>query len=110
MTYHAGRKILLRVAGKDASTEFVKFHNVTETLLKYPLLHTSTPACKRLVVILDYRKYGPRLYVGDVSDTERPVPTKQAVTESVFVPYGDPSWLQGWNSKYYNESHRKLRY
>ena len=25
------------------------------------------------------------------------------------VPYGDPSWYQGWHSPYYNDSHRRFR-
>lgn len=26
-----------------------------------------------------------------------------------LTPYGDPGWYQGWNSPYYNESHRRFR-
>ena len=26
-----------------------------------------------------------------------------------LVPYADPSWYQGWNSPYYNDSHRRFR-
>lgn len=30
------------------------------------------------------------------------------VTRWSKVPFGDPSWLQGWESPYYNDSHRKF--
>lgn len=23
-----------------------------------------------------------------------------------LIPFGDPSWMQGWESPYYNESHK----
>lgn len=29
--------------------------------------------------------------------------------ELQWIPYGDPSWHQGWNSPYYTESHRRWR-
>ncbi len=26
-----------------------------------------------------------------------------------MIPYGDPAWYQGWNSHFYNDSHRRFR-
>ena len=26
-----------------------------------------------------------------------------------LVPFGDPNWYQGWDSPFYNDSHKKLR-
>jgi len=39
------------------------------------------------------------------------VPVPSAVQELFGdqIPYGDPSWYQGWNSPYYNESHKVYR-
>lgn len=46
-----------------------------------------------------------------------PAPAEEAAKESSealeswgdMVPYGDPSWYQGYHSPYYNESHVALR-
>eukprot|EP00026_Physarum_polycephalum_P005504 Phypoly_transcript_05539.p1 GENE.Phypoly_transcript_05539~~Phypoly_transcript_05539.p1 ORF type:complete len:541 (+),score=94.44 Phypoly_transcript_05539:246-1868(+) len=95
-----GKKVVLRVAGKDASKEFSKFHNVSAVL----------------------QKYGPQLCIGNVgkASSEPAKETKKAPKEKVgggdlgglfgdLVPYADPSWYQGWNSPYYTDSHRAFR-
>ncbi|KAI1464917.1 acyl-CoA dehydrogenase NM domain-like protein [Daldinia caldariorum] len=109
-----GKKILQRVAGKDASSEFWKYHN--EGILK---------------------KYKPALQIGSLdtkpkpepkpeqSKTNAPKPTKkpkkattptpaQEDTEALepfgsLIPFADPSWYQGFHSPYFNESHAALR-
>ncbi|KAJ3219098.1 hypothetical protein HDU67_002754 [Dinochytrium kinnereticum] len=91
-----GKKVLLKVAGKDASKQFDQFHNAG---------------------ILE--KYSPKLYKGDVGGAAAPV---SAVVEEAplvgvgegetfgdMVPFGDPYWYSDWASPYYRESHRKLR-
>ena len=48
---------------------------------------------------------------GDKQSSDKPA-AKGGLSDRVFgelVPYGDPSWYQGWNSPYYNDSHRKWR-
>ncbi|KAI1385775.1 acyl-CoA dehydrogenase NM domain-like protein [Hypoxylon trugodes] len=114
-----GKKILTRVAGKDASKQFWKYHN--EGILK---------------------KYKPSLQIGslDTKPKSEPKPeptpepsrtyaapqptkeTKQAVVPPTaqeeaealepfgdLIPFGDPSWYQGFHSPYFNESHAALR-
>eukprot|EP00026_Physarum_polycephalum_P002369 Phypoly_transcript_02375.p1 GENE.Phypoly_transcript_02375~~Phypoly_transcript_02375.p1 ORF type:complete len:492 (+),score=67.09 Phypoly_transcript_02375:69-1544(+) len=79
-----GKKVLLRVAGKDATEEFKKFHNFEAVI----------------------QKYGPQLYVGTIGKAEPDSPAPLAQT----VPYGDPSWYQGWSlNHYYSQSHANLR-
>lgn len=114
-----GKKILTRVAGKDASKQFWKYHN--ESILK---------------------KYKGKLQVGSL-DTKKqaapptpppsppakeavkpsaesgvvvPVPAENAAEESEpldpfgdLVPFADPSWYQGFHSPYFNETHAALR-
>jgi len=108
-----GKKILLKVAGKDATKEFNNFHNVEQVL----------------------RKYGEQLYAGDLASAgaSAPAPTKApsapasvsasaprpspvpgpaakgANTFGEMVPYGDPNWYQGWNTNLYSESHLRFR-
>ncbi|KAI8823662.1 acyl-CoA dehydrogenase/oxidase [Fimicolochytrium jonesii] len=93
-----GKKIILKVAGKDASKQFDQFHNKA---------------------IMD--KYGPKLYIGDVGDglsaPSSDAPAAEEPLEGLEegdafgegVPFGDPSWYQDWGSPYYNESHRRVR-
>ena len=94
-----GKKVLVKVAGQDASKQFDQFHtpNIMEN-------------------------YGPKLYVGDIGTpgeaiaelhTEENEIAEQGLVEGEAfgdsIPFGDPYWYQDWYSPYYNETHRKLR-
>jgi len=113
-----GKKILQRVAGKDASKQFWKYHS--EGVLK---------------------KYKPKLQVGSLDSKPKaaaPAPAakpepapgtvaakpaaaaKKAVSShdddsealeafGAQIPFSDPSWYQNYHSPYYNESHAALR-
>lgn len=94
-----GQKVILNVAGQDATAKFDAFHK-PEVL----------------------KQYGPQLYVGELVTAKQPQEPKTAVVKSggkqvvdnknsfgEQIPYGDPSWYQGWNSPYYNDSHRRFR-
>ncbi|KAI0165220.1 acyl-CoA dehydrogenase NM domain-like protein [Hypoxylon sp. FL1284] len=111
-----GKKILTRVAGKDASKQFWKYHN--EGILK---------------------KYKPSLQIGSLDSKPKaeptpepsstyaaPKPTKEtkkaiaptsAQAEEAealepfgsLIPFADPSWYQGFHSPFFNESHAALR-
>lgn len=112
-SHPGGKKILLRVGGKDASKQFWKYHN--EAILN---------------------KYKPKLKVGQIGEpksggseklkaakqrqpaavpeerTAAPLAPAQIDVPEAFgdmVPYGDPNWYQGWRSPYYNSSHVALR-
>ncbi|CAM0138574.1 unnamed protein product [Umbelopsis sp. WA50703] len=86
-----GKKILLKVAGKDATKQFNQFHNaqIMETV-------------------------GLPLQIGVIGGAEQPKAAPKAVAQEGnkvgdLIPYGDPADCQDWNSPYYNESHYKLR-
>lgn len=94
-----GKKIIVKVAGKDASKQFHQFHNAAAVL----------------------QKYGPQLCVGEISTSASP-PSQPTVPKSPtkspksnqntfgdLVPWGDPTWYQRWYSPYYNESHKRFR-
>ncbi|WPH02122.1 Hypothetical protein R9X50_00497700 [Acrodontium crateriforme] len=108
-----GKKILQRVAGKDATKQFWKYHN--ESILK---------------------KYQGQLQVGSLdtkpkaappsppatpppAKKETPAPSKAvAVPEEEaeamdpygeMIPYADPSWYQSYHTPYFNETHAALR-
>ncbi|KAF2876958.1 acyl-CoA dehydrogenase/oxidase [Massariosphaeria phaeospora] len=112
-----GKKILQRVAGKDASKQFWKYHN--EGILK---------------------KYKSRLQVGSLdtkaaspppppakkeNDTVKPevdpgvvapMPTAAAQEEAEaldpygdLIPFADPSWYQSYHSPYFDQTHAALR-
>ncbi|KAK9452659.1 acyl-CoA dehydrogenase/oxidase [Dipodascopsis uninucleata] len=111
-----GKKILKRVAGKDASKMFWKYHN--ERILK---------------------KYKPKLQIGAVAGTEAAAAASSGSSSSAgtvapvaattkansgevsghisrtfepfgdMIPYADPSWYQGYATAYYDDSHVALR-
>ncbi|KXS20634.1 acyl-CoA dehydrogenase NM domain-like protein [Gonapodya prolifera JEL478] len=91
-----GKRILLKVAGTDASKEFEKFHSAA---------------------VLP--KFGPSLYVADLASIF-PVAKKEA-SNAIFTnapglglfgdgaPFAQPAWYQDTFSPYYKDSHRRLR-
>lgn len=85
-----GKRVLLKVAGKDATTQFNQFHK-PEVLAKY----------------------GPALFKGAIGESSKPKETPFYIDpDRVFgdlIPFGDPFWYQGWNSPYYKESHKRVR-
>ncbi|KAJ3070851.1 hypothetical protein HDU98_006142 [Podochytrium sp. JEL0797] len=93
-----GKKVLVKVAGTDASKQFDQFHNAG---------------------VLE--KFGPKLLKGTIGSAAAPttvsvvepqqalVGTEPGESFGDLVPFGDPYWYQDWSSPYYNESHRKLR-
>ncbi|KAJ3130039.1 hypothetical protein HK098_006751 [Nowakowskiella sp. JEL0407] len=90
-----GKKVLLKVAGTDASKQFAQFHS-EDVLSKYSNLcigELSTAAATQ-----------------PISKVKQP--SKDANDESLFgelVPFGDADWYQGLKSPYYNETHFRLR-
>eukprot|EP00435_Cladocopium_sp_Y103_P009540 s3661_g2.t1 len=82
-----GTQILLEYAGKDATEDFYALHRL-EVLDKYQ-----------------------RLKKGRLADAKGPAPKKasEVIQEFSKVPFAEPSYLQGFKSPYFNESHVKLR-
>jgi hypothetical protein len=95
-----GKKILLKVAGQDASKQFDQFHSKS---------------------VLE--KYGPSLFKGDLGGAkpaaaavaqkqEEEKPLEGLEEGDMFgdgIPFGDPYWYSDWASPYYDESHRRVR-
>ena len=89
-----GKRILLKVAGQDATQQFANFHA--------PSVLT---------------KYSPELQIGVVDENASASAPQSSAPESSgetgsfgeMVPFGDPCWYQDWNVPYYNDSHRRLR-
>ncbi|KAJ3347482.1 hypothetical protein HDU83_002081 [Entophlyctis luteolus] len=91
-----GKKVLLKVAGTDATKQFDQFHGASAL-----------------------EKYGPKLLKGSIGTNTDNAPAASADAELVgteagesfgdLVPFGDPYWYADWGSPYYKESHRKLR-
>ncbi|KAA8566439.1 hypothetical protein EYC84_009002 [Monilinia fructicola] len=122
MTIQVAKKILTRVAGKDASKQFWKYHN-EGILKKYKAkLHVGS---------LDTKKAAPptppatpppaKEAVKPQAESGAVVPapgnaSKEAVEDSEpldsygdLIPFADPSWYQGYHSPYFNETHAALR-
>ncbi|KAJ3417081.1 hypothetical protein HDV05_006940 [Chytridiales sp. JEL 0842] len=83
-----GKRILMSVAGQDATKQFHQFHKAGTV----------------------FAKYDKRLLIGVVKGQEPE--EEEYPTEGPFgklVAFGDPAWYQDWKSPYYNDSHRRLR-
>ncbi|TPX33022.1 hypothetical protein SmJEL517_g04008 [Synchytrium microbalum] len=82
-----GKRILMSVAGKDATQQFANFHNILSVMARF----------------------GNKLYIGELDNAHKEPPKPKTELFGDLVPYGDPTWYQGWKSPYYNDSHRRLR-
>ncbi|TPX30676.1 hypothetical protein SmJEL517_g05811 [Synchytrium microbalum] len=82
-----GKRILMGVIGKECTQQFVQFHNVATVM----------------------GTYGPKLVIGELDGAEKEAPKPSTELFGELIPYGDPSWYQGWKSVFYNESHKRLR-
>ncbi|KAI0529888.1 acyl-CoA dehydrogenase/oxidase [Xylaria digitata] len=116
-----GKKILTRVAGKDASKQFWKYHN-EGILKKYkPSLQIGSLDSKPKPEPTPSPKPVPKAEAKPTTTLAAPVPTKAPVESSQEeeaealeqygsqIPFADPSWYQNYHSAYYNESHAALR-
>jgi predicted heme/steroid binding protein len=84
-----GSKVVLKLAGKDATKEFKQLH-APDVLTKY----------------------APQLCIGEIAVKSESKQKDSQVPKNTFgelVAYGDPNWYQGWNTTYYNDSHRRFR-
>lgn len=89
-----GAGVITRLAGQDVTETFFSLHG-EHVLPKYTGLVIGSIA-------------------GAVSQRETAraaiaAKNAKAGTFGDLVPYGDPAWYQGWNSPYYNDSHRRFR-
>ncbi|KAL1884166.1 hypothetical protein VTK73DRAFT_6835 [Phialemonium thermophilum] len=107
-----GKKILQRVAGKDASKQFWKYHN--EGILKKfkPQLQIGSLDTKPKPVAVPSPAAAPK------KETPKQAPaaksTRSSESEALepfgqLIPFADPSWYQSYHSPYFNETHAALR-
>jgi len=115
-----GKKILTRVAGKDASKQFWKYHN-EGILKKYKSKlqvgsldskkasapptppATPPPATEEMAIVKPKAESGAIVPVPAAEEVETLDPFGD------LIPFADPSWYQGYHSPYFNETHAALR-
>jgi len=114
-----GQKILQRVAGKDASKQFWKYHNEGilkkyQGKLKVGSLDSKAAEAPKSAPTPPPEPKEEKAVAKPESGTVSAEPTEkvESVAFDAFgdlVPYADPSWYQTYHSPYYNETHVALR-
>jgi len=107
-----GKKILQRVAGKDASKQFWKYHN--EGILKkfQKKLQIGSLDTKPKAAAPPAPTPAPKKEAPKPKPTAAAAPAEEAEALEPFgeqIPFSDPSWYQGHHSPYFNETHAALR-
>ncbi|KAE8445512.1 hypothetical protein EG329_013275 [Mollisiaceae sp. DMI_Dod_QoI] len=114
-----GKKILTRVAGKDSSKQFWKYHNEGilkkyKSKLQVGSLNTKAAEPAPAAPAKEEKKEKKEI-VKPKAESGAVVPVP-AVTEvetldpfGDLIPFADPSWYQGFHSPYFNETHAALR-
>ncbi|KAL1976706.1 hypothetical protein VTN31DRAFT_2988 [Thermomyces dupontii] len=107
-----GKKILQRVAGKDASKQFWKYHN-EGILKKYKAqLQIGSLDSKKKEAAAAPATSSSAPTTQDAEAYKNAKPAKAEVVLDPYgelIPFGDPSWYQGYHSPYYNATHAALR-
>ncbi|KAL2013288.1 hypothetical protein VTN00DRAFT_813 [Thermoascus crustaceus] len=106
-----GKKILQRLAGKDASKQFWKYHN-EGVLKKYKgQLQIGSLNTKKVAAPPTPPATPPAKQEAPKAGSSTAV-TKPAAALDPYgdlVPFADPAWYQGYRSPYFNETHAALR-
>lgn len=114
-----GKKILTRVAGKDASKQFWKYHN--EGILKKYKGQLQVGSLDTKKAAEPEPKPEPKKEVkkevvkpAAESGAVAPVPAAAEDVEPLdpfgdLIPFADPTWYQGYHSPFFNETHAALR-
>ncbi|KAL1304109.1 hypothetical protein AAFC00_000541 [Neodothiora populina] len=121
-----GKKILQRVAGKDAGKQFWKYHN-EGILKKYKgQLQVGSLDSKKAAVVApptppatpppaakkEKEVVKPSAESGTVAPMPGPAAQEEAEPMDTFgdmIPGADPNWYQSYHTPYYNQSHADLR-
>jgi len=110
-----GKKILQRVAGKDASKQFWKYHN-EGILKKYQkqLLVGSLDSKPKPAAPATPPPSPPKERAAPKAAAPAATPASQEEKETLdpygdLVPYADPNWYHSYHSAYVNQSHADLR-
>ncbi|KAH8687118.1 putative acyl-CoA dehydrogenase [Tricladium varicosporioides] len=117
-----GKKILTRVAGKDASKQFWKYHN-EGILKKYKKLQVGSLNTKKNTAPPTPPESPKQEAVRPQAESGAVVPGPSKAAAAVvdhseaetldpygeLIPFADPSWYQGFHSPYFNETHAALR-
>jgi len=107
-----GKKILQRVAGKDASKQFWKYHNegILRKYQKQLQVGSLDTKPKAEPAPAPAPKSAPKPKAAAPSAAAAPSEPSEALEPfGAQIPFADPSWYQSYHSPYFNETHAALR-
>ncbi|KAF8429027.1 acyl-CoA dehydrogenase [Tirmania nivea] len=112
-----GQKILQRVGGKDATAQFWKYHNqgiLNKYKSKLMIGSLEGKAVEKPAIAaatVETPKAAPAVVAPEKASAVKAPEEKREALEPFgeLIPFGDPSWYQGYHSPYYNETHAALR-
>eukprot|EP01126_Amoeba_proteus_P021522 TRINITY_DN2187_c0_g3_i12.p1 TRINITY_DN2187_c0_g3~~TRINITY_DN2187_c0_g3_i12.p1 ORF type:complete len:367 (-),score=55.04 TRINITY_DN2187_c0_g3_i12:704-1804(-) len=97
LLHPGGKGVLLRYAGKECTEEFNQNHGDL-VLKKY---HDK-------LVVGKLREIPKKLNKLEKIASKGPLPLPDTIFGDL-VPFGDPTWYQGWASPYYKDGHKRFR-
>ncbi|KAI8924150.1 acyl-CoA dehydrogenase/oxidase [Entophlyctis helioformis] len=118
-----GKKVLLKVAGKDASKQFDQFHNQAIMDRYFDQLcigvvgsgsaaasgASGAGAAQAVVAAAPPKKKAAAPAGAAAAAAAGRLLPAGSLFGDIQVPMADPGWYQGLNSPFYNESHKRLR-